>query len=371
MAERRDYYEVLGVDREVDAATLKSAYRKLALQFHPDRNPNNPDASESFKEASEAYAVLSDAEKRERYDRFGHAGLAGTPGFGAGGGFDGSFDLSDLLGGLFGFSGGRGRARNNGGSDLMYRLQLTLRAAAFGAAAPIELNRLERCDLCAGSGAEKGSRPRACATCRGSGQQRFSQGFLTIARPCGTCRGEGTIIDKPCPSCLGQGRSRANRTLEIKIPAGVETGSRLRLQGEGDTGSNGGPPGDLYVVLEIAEDEVFLREGDDLVLPLELPFPTLALGGEISVPTIEKDGNEESVAVPPGTQVGTELRLRGKGLGRLGRRGRGDLVVRVGVRVPSAPSAKEKDLLREYAEVVGAPIGSGKSVIDKAKKIFS
>ena len=312
MAERRDYYEVLGVGRDADAATLKSAYRKQALQFHPDRNPNNPDASESFKEASEAYAVLSDPEKRERYDRFGHAGLSGTPGFGAGG-FDASvFDLSDLLGGIFGFAGQRGGPQSAGGSDLMYRLRLTLRDAAFGTAAPIEIKRMERCDDCGGSGAEKGSRPRTCSTCRGSGQQRFSQGFLTIARPCGTCRGEGSIIDKPCSSCGGQGRRRAARTLEIKIPAGVETNSRLRLQGEGDAGPNGGPPGDLYVVVEIAEDEVFAREGDDLVLHLDLPFPTLALGGEIAVPTLEE---EERVTIAPGTPVGSEVRLRGRGSG--------------------------------------------------------
>jgi molecular chaperone DnaJ len=372
MAERRDYYEVLGVDRNADAATLKSAYRKLALQYHPDRNPNNPNATDSFKEASEAYTVLSDSEKRERYDRFGHAGLAGTPGFGAGGGFDPSmFDLSDLLGNIFGFSGQRGGPRNAGGSDLMYRLRLTLRDAAFGAAAPIEIKRLERCDPCGGSGAEKGSRPKTCAACRGSGQQRFSQGFLTIARPCGACRGEGSIIEKPCPSCEGQGRTRSARTLEIKIPAGVETNSRLRLQGEGDAGPNGGPPGDLYVVLEIAEDEVFTREGDDLVLHCDLPFPTLALGGDISVPTLEKEGEEESVSIAPGTPVGSEVRLRGKGLGRLGRRGRGDLVVRVNVQVPVKLSGGEKELLRQYAEMTGAPVGSSKGVLGKAKKIFS
>ncbi|MGH9399381.1 MAG: molecular chaperone DnaJ [Thermoanaerobaculia bacterium] len=368
MAERRDYYEILGVARDAGEATLKSAYRKLALQFHPDRNPNNHDAAESFKEASEAYAVLSDSEKRDRYDRFGHAGFSGTPGFGAGG-FDPSvFDLSDLLGGLFGFAGSRGGSRAAGGSDLMYRLRLTLRDAAFGTAAPVDIKRLERCEDCGGSGAEKGSRPRTCPVCRGSGQQRFLQGFLTIARPCGNCRGEGSIIEKPCPGCGGAGRRRAARTLDIKIPAGVVTNSRLRLAGEGDAGPNGGPPGDLYVVVEVAEDEVFAREGDDLVLHLDLPFPTLALGGEIAVPTLEE---EERVAIAAGTAVGSEVRLRGKGLGRLGRRGRGDLVVRVGVRVPTAPSAEEKELLRRYAELTGAPVGGARGVLGKAKKIFS
>ena len=366
MAERRDYYEVLGVDPNADGAMLKSAYRKLALQFHPDRNP---DGAESFREASEAYAVLSDSERRALYDRFGHAGISGSPGFGPGG-FDPSiFDLSDLLGEFFGFSSGRGgRQRATAGSDLMLHLEVSLKDAAFGTAAGIEVKRFERCEDCGGSGAEAGSRPRPCAACRGTGQQRFSQGFLTIARPCGSCRGEGAVIDKPCPGCSGAGRRRMTRTLEIRVPAGVETNSRLRLAGEGDAGPKGGPPGDLYVVLAVEEDGVFVREGDDIVVRVDLPFPTLVLGGEIGVPTL--DGEEERITVAPGTNAGAEVRLRGKGPGRLGRRGRGDLVVRIGVQVPSSPSAKEKELLRQYAEAIGAPIG-GKSVFGKAKKIFS
>lgn len=367
MAERRDYYEILGVGRDADGQTLKSAYRKLALQFHPDRNPDDPGAAEKFKEASEAYAALSDPDKRARYDRFGHAGLSGAAGFG--GGFDPSvFDLSDLLGEFFGFSSSRPGARQASGSDLMLRLEIPLKDAAFGTTAKIEARRFERCNDCGGSGAASGSRPRTCPVCRGTGQQRYSQGFLTIARPCGNCKGEGAVIEKPCPACGGEGRRRVTRQLEIKVPAGVETNSRLRLEGEGDAAQRGGPPGDLYVVLTVEEDGMFSREGDDIAVRLDLPFPTLVLGGEVGVPTLE--GEEEMIAVAPGTAVGSELRMRGRGAGRLGRRGRGDLVVRIGVRVPAAPSAKEKDLLRQYAELTGAPVGRP-GVAERAKKLFS
>jgi molecular chaperone DnaJ len=369
MAVRRDYYEILGVGRDADAAVLKSAYRKLALQFHPDRNPGNPEAAEKFKEASEAYAVLSDAEKRERYDRFGHSGVGGA-GAGAGGfsGFDPSIfaEFSDLFGDLFGFAGGR--ERQMAGSDLVYRMEITLKDAAFGVEAPVVVSRLQKCEPCQGTGAEAGSRPVTCTACRGRGRQRISQGFLMITRPCPVCGGDGKVIEKPCRECHGEGRTRGQRKLEIRIPAGVETGSRLRLAGEGDAGPTGGPPGDLYVVLTVRPEEPFEREGDDLVVRLDLPYPTLVLGGEVSVPTLE--GEPARVTIPRATQVGSEIRLRGRGVGRLGRGGRGDLVVRAGVSVPEKPSKRERDLLREYAAEVGAPIGE-KSVLDKAKKIFS
>jgi len=367
MAAKRDYYEVLGVSREAEAAELKSAYRRVAMTSHPDRNPNDPAAAERFKEASEAYAVLSDAEKRARYDRFGHAGV--SPGaFAGGGGFDASIfgDFSDLFGELFGFGGGGGGARPMEGSDLVYRVEISFREAAFGAEAPLEVSRLEPCETCAGLGAAAGSRPRTCPGCGGRGRQRFSQGFLSVTRPCGTCRGEGRVIDHPCAACRGEGRRRAARKLEIRIPAGVETGSRLRLAGEGDAGPAGGPAGDLYVVLTVAEDEVFERAEDDVVLRLDLPYPTLVLGGEVEVPTLE---GPEKISVAAGTPAGSEIRLRGKGFGRLGRRGRGDLVVRTGVRIPDSPSAKEKELLRAYAEMIGAPVQT-KGVLGKAKKIF-
>lgn len=368
---KRDYYEVLGVERDADDSTLKSAYRKLALQYHPDRNPNNPDADAKFKEASEAYAVLSDAEKRARYDRFGHAGMGGGggfPGFDAGG----FADLSELFGGLFGFAAGGGPAgpHRAAGSDLVYRMEIAFRDAAFGVQAPIAVSRLETCAPCHGSGAEPGSRPKTCPACGGRGRQRVSQGFLVVTRPCGQCGGDGTIIEKPCKACGGEGRQRGKKELTLKIPAGVETGSRLRLTGEGDAGPNGGPAGDLYVVLTVAEDEVFSREGDDIVVRLELPFPTLVLGGEVEVPTLE---GAERLTVPAGTRVNEELRLRGRGMGRLSRGGRGDLVARVDLDVPESPSREAKDLLRQYAELTGAPVGKGKSkgVLGKAKKIFS
>jgi len=368
MSTHRDYYEILGVSRDADAAALKSAYRKLALQFHPDRNPGDPGAAGRFRECSEAYAVLSDPEKRSRYDRFGPAAFSRGA---AGGGFPGfdpsTIDFADLFGEIFGFGGGGGRAEPAAGSDLVYRMEIAFRDAAFGVDAPLVLSRLERCSTCDGSGCAPGTEPRRCAACGGRGRQRFTQGFLAVTRPCPECRGEGMLIEKPCRDCRGEGRRRGSHRLEIKIPAGVETGTRLRLTGEGDAGRNGSPAGDLYVVLTVAEDEIFRREEDDVVLPLELPFPTLALGGEISVPTLE---GEEKIVIPPGTQVGAEVRLRGKGFGRLGHRGRGDLVVRAGVRVPKAPTAEEKELLRQYAKVVGAPVARP-GVAEKAKKIFS
>ena len=315
--------------------------------------------------------MLSDSEKRARYDRFGHAGVGG-PGGGAGG-FDfnaAGFDFADLFGEIFGFAaGGGGAPRATGGSDLVYRMEISFKDAAFGVQAPLVVSRMEPCGPCEATGAEPGSHAKTCSVCRGTGRQRFSQGFLTIARPCGPCRGEGKIIEKPCRECRGEGRTRGSRKLEIRVPAGVETGTRLRLAGEGDAGPNGGPAGDLYVVLTVAEHDVFTREGDDVVVHLDVPFPTLVLGGEMSVPTLDDD-EPHAVTLSAGTRVGSEIRLRGKGFGRLGRRGRGDLVVRATLQVPESPSAEEKDLLRKYAEMTGAPVAP-KGVLGKAKKIFS
>ena len=369
MAHKRDYYEILGVGRTAENGELKSAYRKLALQHHPDRNPNNPDAAEKFKEASEAYAVLSDPEKRARYDRFGHAGVAGG-GMGFGGGFDPSVfgEFSDLFENLFGFAGfGGGGSARPAGSDVVYRMEVSFRDAAMGVEAPLKISRLVACEHCSGAGAEPGSRPKVCPGCDGRGRQRFSQGFLMVTRPCTSCGGAGRVVEKPCRECRGEGRRRGAREITIRIPAGIETGSRLRIAGEGDAGPAGGSPGDLYVVLTVLEDEVFEREGEDIVLRLDLPFPTLVLGGEISVPTLE---GEEKFSIARGTPSGSEMRLHGRGFGRLGRRGRGDFVLRVGVIVPEAPSEKEKDLLRQYAELTGAPVAE-KGVFAKAKKIFS
>ena len=366
---KRDYYEVLGVSRDAENGELKSAYRKRALLYHPDRNPGKSEAAEKFKEASEAYAVLSDPEKRARYDRFGHAGMAGG-GAGFGPAFDPSVfgEFSGLFESLFGFAGfGSAGPSRPAGSDVVYRMEVSFLDAAFGVEAPLVISRLEPCEACSASGAEPGSIPRTCPACGGHGRERFSQGFLTVTRPCSTCGGDGKILDKPCRQCGGEGRRRGTRKLGIRIPAGVETGSRLRLAGEGDAGAGGGSAGDLYVVLTIAQHEVFHREGDDVVLALDLPFPTLVLGGEVAVPTLEE---EEKITVQRGTKAGSEIRLRGRGFGRLGRRGRGDFVVRIGVIVPEAPSEKEKELLRGYAELVGAPV-AGRSVVDRAKKIFS
>jgi molecular chaperone DnaJ len=246
-------------------------------------------------------------------------------------------------------------------------MEIAFRDAAFGLEAPLVISRMEACGDCHGSGAQKGSAPRTCPACGGRGRQRFSQGFLMVTRPCSTCGGEGTLIEKPCKACHGEGRLRASRKLEIRIPAGVETGSRLRLTGEGDAGPRGGPAGDLYVVLTVLADEVFEREEDDVVLKLNLPFPTLVLGGEVTVPTLE---DPQKISVEPGTAAGTELRLRGKGFGRIGKRGRGDLVVRLGVAIPVKLSPKEADLLRQYAEAIGAPVAKP-GVAEKAKKLFS
>ncbi len=370
---QRDYYEILGVGRDAENGELKSAYRKLALMYHPDRNPNNPDAAEKFKEASEAYAILSDPEKRARYDRFGRAAFG--PGAGGTGftGFDPSAfgDISDLFSGLFGFASGGGFGGGTpgptAGSDLVYRMEISFRDAALGVEAPVAISRLERCEACGGRGAAAGTRPRTCSACGGRGRQRMSQGFLTVTRPCPNCQGEGQVIETPCSRCRGDGRVRSKKDMTIRIPAGVESNSRLRLSGEGDAGPKGGPTGDLYVVLSIAPDEVFEREGDDIVVRLDLAFPTLVLGGEISAPTLE---GSEKLFVAPGTSSGAELRLRGRGLGRLGRGGRGDLVVRVNVQVPESVSREEREILERYAQLTGAPVGKGKGVLGRAKKIF-
>ena len=369
MAEKRDYYEVLGVGRTAENGELKSAYRKLALKHHPDRNPNDPEAAEKFKEASEAYAVLSDADKRARYDRFGHAGL-GAAASGFGGGFDPSVfgEFSDLFENLFGFAGfGGGGPARPAGSDVVYRMEVSFHDAAMGVEAPLKISRLVACDRCSGSGAEPGTRPKTCPGCDGRGRQRFSQGFLVVTRPCTSCGGAGRVVEKPCRECHGEGRKRGTREITIRIPAGIETGSRLRIAGEGDAGPAGASAGDLYVVLSVLEHEAFEREGDDIVLPLELPFPTLVLGGEITAPTLEGD---EKFSISKGTKAGSEIRLHGRGFGRLGRRGRGDFVLRVGVIVPESPSEEEKDLLRRYAGMTGAPVAE-KGVFSKAKKIFS
>ena len=378
---KRDYYEILGLGREATDQQIKSAYRKLALKYHPDRNPGNREAEEHFKEAAEAYAVLADREKRSLYDRFGHAGVSGA---GAGGaGFDPTIfaDFSDIFGGLgdvFGFGDLFGGRRRRGGpqrgTDLRYDLEITFQEAATGAETTIQIPREETCETCAGSGAAPGTSPETCAHCRGTGQLRYQQGFLTVARPCSTCRGTGKTIAKPCQTCRGAGRTARERKLTVKIPAGIATGQRLRLYGEGEHGSSGGPSGDLYVVVHVQDHPFFHREGDDLYCEVPISFPTIALGGDIKVPTL--NGHEE-LHVPAGTQPGARFKLRGKGMPNVSGRGHGDLHVIARVAVPKRLNKEQKHLLEELAKTLkdetisaDAPDENEKPFFERVKDIF-
>jgi molecular chaperone DnaJ len=344
---KRDYYEVLGVGKTASDQEIKSAYRKLALMHHPDRNPGDKAAEDKFKEAAEAYAVLCDEDKRARYDRFGHAGVGGAAGPG---GFDPSVftEFQDIFGGLgdiFGFGGGR-RGGPQRGADLRYDLEIDFAQAAKGVETTIQIPRHEACDTCQGSGASPGSSPTTCPQCRGAGQLRYQQGFFTVARTCGQCRGAGKVIAKPCLTCKGQGTIERTRKLTVKIPAGIATGQRLRLSGEGEAGSHGGPTGDLYVVIIVSAHEFFQRDGNDLHCQVPLPFTTIALGGEIKIPGI--DGNE-TVKIPESTQTGSVFRLRGKGMPDVSGRGRGDLLVTVQAVTPRKLTKDQKRLLEELA----------------------
>lgn len=351
----RDYYEVLGVSRDVDEQSLKRAYRQLALRYHPDRNPNDAQAEARFKEAAEAYAVLADPEKRARYDRFGHAGVRGA---GAGGIDPSTFaDFNDIFSGfgdLFGFGdvfggGARRRQGPHEGSDLRYDLQLPLEEAAAGHEATLRIPREETCDDCAGSGAAAGTRPEPCTPCGGRGQVRTQHGFLTVARPCSRCGGSGQMIATPCAPCHGRGRVTQERTITVRVPPGVDSGQRLRIVGEGEHGLRGGPPGDLYVVVHIEDHPVFRRDGAHLLCAVQTGFPTLALGGEVTVPTLNGDAR---LKVPKGTQPGERFRLRGKGLPHMQGRGQGDLYVDLTVDVPKRLSAEQKRLIEALRETM-------------------
>src|SRR5438477_7001438 len=354
MAEKRDYYEVLGVARDASADDVKSAYRKLALKYHPDRNPGDKAAEERFKEAAEAYAVLADASKRSLYDRFGHQGVGAA----AGGGFDPTIfaDFGDILGGLgdiFGFGdlfgGGRRRGGPQRGADLRYDLEIAFEESATGAETAIQIPRQENCETCSGSGAASGSTPAVCNLCRGAGQVRTQQGFFTVARTCPQCRGTGKTISNPCKTCRGAGRVTKDRKITVKIPAGIATGQQLRLQGEGEAGSAGGPPGSLYVVIHVQEHEFFRRDGMNLFCEIPVNFTTVALGGDIDVPTL--DGTEK-VKVHEGTQTGTTLRLRGKGMPDVNGRGRGDLFATVQVLTPKKLTKEQRHLLDQLAKAL-------------------
>jgi molecular chaperone DnaJ len=350
---KRDYYEVLGVERGASQKDIKSAYRKLAVQYHPDRNPGDASAEEKFKEAAEAYAVLSDPDKRQQYDRFGHSAVGGAGGFG---GFDPDVfgDFSDILGDFFGFGdlfgGGRGgRSRAQRGADLRYDLNLDFEDAIFGTKAKIKVPRAQPCKACEGSGADPKHGVATCSTCGGHGQVRFQQGFFTISRPCSTCRGTGRIIRQACQECRGNGRIQKEKVLEIRIPAGVEHGARLRVAGEGEAGFNGGPAGDLYVVILVKEHSLFKRQGDDIFCEVTITFPQAALGADLKVPTLE---GEQKLRVPEGTQSGAVFRLKGKGVVNINGMGRGDQLVRVNIATPTRLNRRQRELLEQLAEAM-------------------
>ena len=362
---KRDYYEILGVAKTAGDAEIKKAYRALAVQFHPDKNPDDPQAEEKFKEAAEAYAVLSDAQKRAAYDRLGHQA-------GGGAGFDPGFsnieDIFDMFGfgDMFGGRGGTRRTTVQRGSDLRYDLEITLENAATGKDEKLRIPRLESCDECSGSGAEKGTTAETCITCSGSGQTRYQQGFFSVMRTCSTCQGKGQIIRTPCKICRGQGRVEKEKNIEIKIPAGVETGSRLRVTGEGEGGVNGGPSGDLFIVIHVRDHENFERQGENIYSVAPLTFAQAALGAEINVKTLD---GEEELKIPAGTQTGTIFRIKNQGMPNLGGRGKGDLFVAVSLVTPKTLTKEQRKLLEQLAEIEDADF-SDESLIDKVRNIF-
>ncbi len=382
---QEDYYELLGVSKSATADELKKAYRKQAIKYHPDKNPGNKQAEEKFKKVSEAYDVLNDADKRAAYDQYGHAAFqnGGMGGGGGGrGGFHDPFDIfRDVFGQqgrggggggifdeMFGGGGGGGGGGGQDGADLRYDLEITLEEAARGAQKDISFRKNVSCDRCGGSGAEPGSKPVTCPTCRGAGQIRRSGGIITFTQACPTCHGQGSTIDKPCTSCRGEGRMPKTTKLNVKIPAGVDTGSRLRSAGNGEAGVGGGHTGDLYIVLSVKEHELFERHGDDLFCEIPIKFTLATLGGTIEVPTLFGKG---TLKIPTGTQSGTTFRLREKGMPTLRGGRQGDQLVRVQVEVPKSLSSEQKDLLEQFAKVSGdATEPTSKSFFEKAKKFF-
>ncbi|HTI41672.1 MAG TPA: molecular chaperone DnaJ [Vicinamibacterales bacterium] len=355
MTTKRDYYEILGVARTATDQEIKSSYRKLALKYHPDRNPGDKVAEEKFKEAAEAYSVLADTDKRHMYDRFGHAGLGGA----ATGGFDPTVftGFEDILGGLgdiFGigemFGGQRRRGGPQRGADLRYDLEIAFDESAKGVETTIQIPRNETCETCHGSGAAPGSKPQTCPQCHGRGQLRYQQGFFTVARTCGQCRGTGSIVSSPCDTCRGSGRVQQTRKLTVKIPSGIASGQRLRLSGEGESGAGGGPAGDLYVVVHVQDHPFFHRDGNDLFCEIPVNYPTVALGRDITIPTLEGD---ETFKVPEGTQSGATFRLRGRGMPDVvSGRGRGDLLVTVKVVTPKKLTKEQRKMLEQLDETL-------------------
>ena len=376
MAKKRDYYEVLGLNRDASEEDIKKAYRKLAMKHHPDRNPDSKDAEERFKEAKEAYEVLSEAEKRRAYDAYGFAGVnpqmgGGPGGFGADQGFGGFAEaFGDIFSDIF---GGQGRGRSNvyRGADLRYNLEITLEQAARGTETKIRIPTMEACETCHGSGAKPGTQPKTCDTCKGAGQVRMSQGFFSIQQTCPACHGSGKVVADPCPTCRGAGRLKKHKTLAVKIPAGVDEGDRVRLTGEGEAGVNGGPAGDLYVVVHLKEHGVFQRDGDDLHCEMPISFGQAALGGEIEIPTL--DGSAK-IKIPPETQTGQVFRLRGKGIKGVRSSYPGDLLCQVAVETPVRLTERQKELLRELEEINKGDARHtprAKSFMDKVREFFA
>ncbi|MEM1396373.1 MAG: molecular chaperone DnaJ [Pseudomonadota bacterium] len=351
-----DFYSTLGVERGADASALKSAFRKAAMKYHPDRNPDDPGAEKRFKEVNEAYEVLSDPQKRAAYDRFGHDAFKNGGMNGAGGGFGGAAGaggFSDVFEDIFNEFMGGGRQRGPGrGADLKYALDITLGEAYAGKKATITMPGSVTCETCDGTGAKPGSGPVTCQTCRGSGRVRFQQGFFTMERTCPDCGGEGRIIKDPCEDCGGTGRVRRERTLAVDIPAGIESGTRIRLAGEGEAGPRGGPEGDLYIFVQVQDHEIFERDGADLYCAAPIPMTIAALGGDFEAPTI--DGGRVKIKVPEGAQSGRRFRVRGKGMSRLQQKGRGDLFVEIHVETPTGLNTEQKALLKQFCDAGGS-----------------
>ncbi|MFZ5965579.1 MAG: molecular chaperone DnaJ [Bacillota bacterium] len=376
---KRDYYEVLGVDKGADEQTIKKAYRKMAMKYHPDRNPGDKEAEEKFKEANEAYEVLGDQNKRARYDQFGHAGVGnggqgGFDGFsGFGGGFDDIFgDIFDMFGGG-GFSGrGRRKGGPEKGADLKYEMGISFEEAAFGVEKDITVSRHEACEHCHGTGAKPGTSKKTCSKCNGSGEIRYAQrtplGQFVNVKTCDVCQGEGTIIETPCDKCHGSGKNLKDKKIHIKIPAGVDTGSIIPLRGEGEPGVKGGPAGDLYIVLRVRPHEIFQRDGNDVICEIPITFVQATLGDELIVPTLD---GKVKYKIPEGTQSGTIFRLKGKGIPHIKGYGRGDHYVKVIVEVPKKLNESQKELLKKFADTMGEDVHEQrKTFFDKVKDVF-
>jgi len=367
VASKIDYYEVLGIERTADGETIKKSFRKLALKYHPDRNPDNPQAEAKFREASEAYQILSDGDQRAQYDRFGHAAFEGG---GSGFGFN-SEGFEDIFGDIFGdfFGGGSRRGgRRRRGDDLSYSLEISFEEACFGVEKKIDIPRHINCQTCDGTGGKDGAKPINCRTCRGAGQVRFQQGFFSVAKTCSTCNGRGSVVENPCDPCRGSGQVRKQQSLDVKIPGGVDHGTRLKLRGEGEPGP-GGAAGDLFVVVQVKEHDLFRREGNDVLCEVTITFPQASLGTELEVPTIE---GSVTMKIKEGTQSGSVFRLRGRGVTDLHGYGRGDQLVRVIVETPRRLDERQRELLAELADTFGEEVHpQHKSFFDKVRERFA